>query len=190
MYLYAVFVLIALLTGCAEPESMKGRVSVIPYAGVGDQSDNYSITAEGQNVPVNAWSHAGRTAHYAHFEFTRTVTLEITNKLGDFGASEHKSKTVFHFPDDFRKQGHIHSEHAKKIGRLCRRNQNFHFRRGPANNPIAIGPPARHTQHQLLTKLRRRYSPHFHERPAHVSFEPPEGGENGRSWNLSTGQHP
>ena len=85
MYLYAVFVLIALLTGCAELENMKGRGSVIPYAGVGDQNDNYSITAEGQNVPVNAWSHAGRTAHYAHFEFTGTVTIEITNKLGDFG---------------------------------------------------------------------------------------------------------
>lgn len=59
--------------------------AVTPYAGVGDQSIEYSMTVDGQNIPVNAWNHGGGMAHYAHFEFAGTVAIQITNKLGNFG---------------------------------------------------------------------------------------------------------
>jgi hypothetical protein len=77
--------LILLVTALHGAPTYAGTVK--PYAGVGTQSTDYSVTVNGQNVPVNAWVHGGGTAHYAHFEFTGTVTIQITNKLGNFEAT-------------------------------------------------------------------------------------------------------
>lgn len=151
MYLYAVFVLIALLTGCAELESMKGRGSVIPYAGVGDQNDNYSITAEGQNVPVNAWSHAGRTAHYAHFEFTGTVTIEITNKLGDFGPASISPKRFSISPTISGSKATFTLSTPRKLVVYAGGTRIFIFAEGPQTTPSQsdLLPGTLNTNHSL-----------------------------------------
>ena len=68
--------------------------TVTPYAGVGVQSAAYSVTVDGQNVPVNAWNHTTGTAHYAHFAFTGTVTVQVTSIAGNFGAASVSPKRL------------------------------------------------------------------------------------------------
>ena len=189
MYLHAVFALIALLIGCGELDRTKGRGSVRPYAGVGDQSADYSVAVEGQNVAVNAWSHAGRIAHYAHFEFTGTVTIEITNKLGDFGSASISPKRFSISPTISGSKAIFTLSTPRKLVIYAGETRLFIFAEGPQTTPSQSDLAPRHTQHRLRAKLRWGDSPHFHERPPHVSFKPPEGGEDGRSWNLSTGRH-
>ena len=111
MYLHAVFALIALLIGCGELDRTKGRGSVRPYAGVGARAPIIPLLWKGKMLRLMRGV-MPQTAHYAHFEFTGTVTIEITNKLGDFGSASISPKRFSISPHDFRKQGHIHPEHS------------------------------------------------------------------------------
>lgn len=52
------------------------EATVIPYPLVGGVSGQYSVTVNGTQVPVNIWD----DIHYAHFAFSGSAAVEVTNK--------------------------------------------------------------------------------------------------------------
>ena len=77
----------ALLAMVVAYPAAPAYAAVTSYAAVGPVSSDYSVTVNGQNVPVNIWNHGFETAHYAHFAFTGAASIQITNKLGNIGSA-------------------------------------------------------------------------------------------------------